>query len=341
MPSSDGSTAMLKDRSMTIKDMNDKDDVLTFTLVQQDSEYGWDEYGILYNVTELMLEEDTAKKTNTLAVPQTAQPVSAAAASVDPSVSNEKALEDIGPKKKIMVTVQKQVLCEVKVVDFDGRMNRKDLSEFVDLIKPRKLVVVRSSIRMSERFAIECQNKPSCGVGLAPAPGECLDIAADSSVVRVRIPDETLQLSPPPVTVGSFVVQKLRGKMALLSTTSYNESVAPAMAAGASKRRKVLLAGGEMPSILAVREEEDIPGDSAECWYVSKKQEPNYPSIMDRLAKANIECRMKTMEEKSFLLCSENVVIWKPGDGRFLVGGPLCDTYFTVRRLIYGCFAVV
>lgn len=333
-----------------LKAEDQREDMLVFSYVPPlEMESVWDEYGALYDITELLGEEEAKKggssngeigqsptddghESSTGRSDANSNKINPLAKTMSPDDK-----EEMGPRKKIQVTIQRQVLCDVKVVDFDGRMSHKDLFDFVDWIRPKKLVVVRSSLRNSEKFAIDCQNKPACFVGLAPAPGECLDIAADSSVVRVRIPDETLMACPPPVQINQLVVQRVRGRMALLSMAGDGTS------SNSKKRRRVVVTGGELPSILPVRDGETLPAeDSSECWWVSKKQEPNWGSILDRLNRANIPARMKT-DEKSVLLCGtdSDVIIWKPGDGRFLVGGPLCDTYFQVRKLLYSCFALV
>jgi hypothetical protein len=344
---------ILKRAGVFFKDMSEKDDILTFSFIPpQETESAWDEYGAMYDATEIMGEEEAKKagvldqhgkrlagsgKSNDDGLKRT--PTTNSGEQKGEKEAAREDVEDMGARKKIAVSTEKVVRCDVRVIDFDGRMSVNDLFEFVDYVKPRKLVVVRSSQQDSDRFAIECQNKPACGVALAlaPAPGECLDIAADSSVVRVRLADETLQYNPAPLSIGNFVVQRLRGKMALRSMAGANQTDLTQ-----GKRRRVVTTGGELPTIVPLKEGENIAGDSADSYFVSRGQEPNWESIMDRLSKINIETKLVTVDEKLVLMCGgDDVVVWKPGDGQFIVGGPLCDAYFTVRRALYDCFALV
>lgn len=309
------------------------DDHICFTFVPPEHrDTVWDEYGATFDEHELLGEEeqqrakdsamDEVKENSKIDLNYREEPKSQR---VEEDI-------DIAPRKKESVQVQTQVHCEVKLVDLNGRLSRKDLFEIVHLIKPKKLVVVRSGLRDAEKFALECQSKASCGVSYSPAPGECLDIAADSSVVRVRVPDETLQSCPPAIGVSNLHVQKLRGRMALLSLASQTGNVT-------QKRRRVVHAGGEIPSILSLREGEDEALGDAECWWVSKKDEPSLASVELKLRAARINSKL----DKGVLLCgvAQDVTVWKPGDGRMLVSGPLSDLYYSVRKIVYDSYALV
>ena len=241
------------------------------------------------------------------------------------------------PRKRVPVRERVPVHCRVHVLDFAGRPTATDLFEIVNIIKPKKLVVVRAEMRDSERFASECQSKGACGVGLAPPPGECLDIAADSSVVRVRVPDETLAAFPPPVRIADFVVQRARARMALLSGLDQADGgVTPGKE---QKRRRV--ATGELPSILPPNDPLAKLAGDGETWWVTKG-EPSLVGVKDRLKAAGVQSRFH--EGGAVLLCGarEDVVVWRPpGGGRLIVSGPLCDAYYDVRKVVYGVFALV
>jgi cleavage and polyadenylation specificity factor subunit 2 len=331
------------------------EEMLTFSFIPpSEIEPEWDEYGAKFDLTELMGEEE-ARRAGLIMVRGKRVFVNPASSDGAPdalarSPSDAGALQrsqsklsarveppELEAKKRISVEVKQAVRCDVKILDFDARMSAKDLFDFVDYIKPSKLVIVRAALSDAEKFAVDCQNKPACGKALTPAPGECLDIAADSSVVRVRVADETIQTSPASVAIGGFIVQRLQGKMAMRSTAGQSET-------SGEKRRRVVTAGGELPTIVPLKDpSEGVQGDSVDLYFVSKKQEPNWGAIMDRLNKVNVKSQLRTIDEKLVLMCGtgDQVVVWKPGDGQFIVGGPLCETYFSVRKALYDCFALV
>lgn len=328
---------MLLDRSL-FKDAHDKDE--TFTYVPQfelEDTAGWDEYGSIFDSTGLakrVEEMGTNKMTPSPQPPNAITPFL-------PTNTSKDAVADMGPRKKERFTTRQQVACQVAFLDFDGRNSRGDLLEIVAQIKPKKLAVVRCALRESETFGIECQSKASCGVALMPPPGETLDVAADSSVVRVRIPDETLQTSPAAVTFGDFTIQRIKGKMALMSSLAATKQQ---QEDSNSKRRRVLVSGNEVPSIVSLREdgEQDdyVGGESGECAWVSKAKEPDLNVVLRKLKQHNIPVALVS----SVLLCgnSQEVQVWKPAaDGRLLVSGPLCDLYFDTRKIVYSCFALV
>lgn len=334
----------LKRTSTYLAAMNEREEMLSYSFVPpSDSDAVWDQYGIQYNAADYLGEEE-AKRAG-LGTGNADAATIAQSGAKTANKTGGKSLEilgndaeDMGAKKKIWTKTERTVKCQVKVVDFDGRMSARDLFEFVNFIKPRKLVVVRATAEDAEQFAMDCQTKPACGVGLAPAPNECLDIAADSSVVRVRIAEDTLQTSQSLVSIAGLSVQRLRGKLALDSLAGTTSDEANA----ATKKRRVVTAGGELPTIVPLKEGDSAMVDRADNYLISKKQEPNWATIMERLTRLKIQAKLQTFDDKLVLLCNEDeVVIWKPSEGQFIVGGALCDTYFTVRRALYDCFASV
>ena len=189
---------------------------------------------------------------------------------------------------------------------------------------------------LAASFATECHQNTSCGTSVAPAPGECLDLAADSSVVKVRLPEETLASCPPPVKVGALVVQRVRGRMALLSLPS------DAVSAADKRQRRVVGAGGELPSVLPAAANSGASAIDGECWWLSRG-EPSLISIRDALVKAGMPAAFH--REGGVLVCGaagEGVCVFKPAGGsRLLISGPLGSTYFQVRKLVYGTFQLV
>ena len=167
----------------------------------------------------------------------------------------------------------------------------------------------------------------------APAPGECLDVAADSSVVRVRLPDETLSACPPATKLGATMlhVRRVRGRMALLSMAAEQSA-----ADGARKRRMVVGAGGELPSILPAVAASAIDG---EAYWVSKG-EATLLNVRDVIQAAGVKT---TFKEANVLHCgpSEDVCVYKPQGQRLIVSGPVGDVYFQVRKLVYASFSLV
>lgn len=356
--------AYYADRSL-FKDAHDKDETFTFVPQFLEEEHaGWDEYGAIFDTRGLVKKslEDGPRS-----AAQQQQPAAAASAAVAMS-HKPSSLQDMGPRKKERITVRHPVSCQVAFLDFDGRNSRGDLLEIVDQIKPKKLVVVRCAQRESEAFGFDCQSKASCGVALTPSPGETLDVAADSSVVRVRIPDETLQTSPSAVTFGGFTIQRIRGKMALMSSLATAAAAAAATTTAATtgkqpeKRRRVLVTAGEVPSIVSLREDggdgsggggggggggkgagdgasEEEVLDRGECAWVSKNKEPDLTFVLKKLKQHNVPVLLVS----SVLMCGHNqeVQVWKPADGRMLVNGPLCDLYYETRKIVYSCFALV
>ncbi|KAH9259696.1 hypothetical protein BASA81_002118 [Batrachochytrium salamandrivorans] len=339
--------AYYTDRSL-FKDAHNKDETFTFVPQFLEEEHvGWDEYGAIFDTHGLMKKslEDGPRSTMTT-TPQHQQQQQST------TMNKSSSLQDMGPRKKERITVRHPVLCQVAFLDFDGRNSRGDLLEIVDQIKPKKLVVVRCAQRESEAFGFDCQSKASCGVALTPSPGETLDVAADSSVVRVRIPDETLQTSSSAVTFGGFTIQRIRGKMALMSSLAAASTTTTATGKQPEKRRRVLVTAGEVPSIVSLREDGDGGGsggkkekseeevlDRGECAWVSKNKEPDLTFVLKKLKQNNVPVLLVS----SVLMCGHNqeVQVWKPADGRMLVSGPLCDLYYETRKIVYSCFALI
>jgi Cft2 family RNA processing exonuclease len=239
------------------------------------------------------------------------------------------------PTKTVPITIQMEIFCSIFFLDYSGRAGAQDLFEIVDQIKPKKLIVVRAGQEESERFARECYEKTACVVGLAPSPGESIDIAAHSSVVRVRVPEETIAALPDVVRVGDMMLQRVRAKITLRSTAATQQKITDLQ----KKRKKIAIAaGGELASIVPLEAGTRLVGDG-ECWWISKA-EPNLDNIMKKLREKGIKCHLG----ERVLLCGEygDVVLWKPpGDGRIMVSGPLCDTYFIVRKFVYDFFGLV
>jgi len=289
-----------------------------FSFADADDAQGrrWDEYGGFVDVEpwlddEARLAFEAARLAAEARAAATSAPSAAAAPALEASAAAE-GEDDLGPRKRVSVTLAVDVVCQVCFYDMDGRVGKDDLQQIVKLLKPSKLVVVRSTLPRSEEFAKARQQAVEVGMASAPAPGECLDVAADSSVVRVRLPDETLNVCPPATKLGATMlhVRRVRGRMALLSMAAEQSA-----ADGARKRRMVVGAGGELPSILPAVAASAIDG---EAYWVSKGE-------------ANV------------LHCGpgEDVCVYKPQGQRLIVSGPVGDVYFQVRKLVYSSFSLV
>ena len=119
----------------------------------------WDEYGA-YIDTDRLLDDEAKQSAQSAMSSRTSNIADPTLATTTPTPSPAQAAaeeDDIGSRKKVTVSVQVAVACLVKSVDFDGRASGGDLMEIVKAFKPTKLVVVRASLRDSERFAKECQ----------------------------------------------------------------------------------------------------------------------------------------------------------------------------------------
>jgi len=298
----------------------------------------WDEYGGFVDVEpwlddEARLAFEAARQAAEARAAAPAPTAATAAPTLEASSSAVEGEDDLGPRKRVSVTLAVDVLCQVSFYDMDGRVGKDDLQQIVKLLKPSKLVVVRSTLPRSEEFAKARQQAVEVGMASAPAPGECLDVAADSSVVRVRLPDETLSACPPATKLGATMlhVRRVRGRMALLSMAAEQSA-----ADGARKRRMVVGAGGELPSILPAVAASAIDG---EAYWVSKG-EATLLNVRDVIQAAGVKT---TFKEANVLHCgpSEDVCVYKPQGQRLIVSGPVGDVYFQVRKLVYASFSLV
>jgi len=295
-----------------------------------------DAYGEIINPEDYMLEDEE----------ETVRDLSVRAPQNDGAHT---AAEDEIPKKAISSKKTVHIACQILRADFEGRSDGESMQTVLSHVKPRKLIVIHGSSDNTNYLEELCCESEDMGLenSLIPQEGERVDLTSESNIYQVLLTGElvtSLEFAP----IHGHELAWLDGVFAMDSADDKaDEADADKKGEAGGKDGKdgkegqmeveaaaVPSKGPTLPTLELVKKK-DVTNRSA--YFVGQ---PRLSDIIETLKKHGIRAEFY----RGSLVCDDVVQITrieKDGGLEYGIQGSLCDTYYTVRDLLYQHFAIV
>ncbi|KNC76101.1 hypothetical protein SARC_11387 [Sphaeroforma arctica JP610] len=235
----------------------------------------------------------------------------------DEEAANMEEMEDREKATKYIVEdLHLSVKCKIKFIDFEGLSDMTSMSTILQQMAPRQTVLVHGTEKATRVMSKELSSLKDFGKVVIPLLGEVSNVTSDLNIYQVRLADSlasSLSMQTYLFGENTYELSWFQGKLRL-----------PATAPAAGKR-----------TILPVLDP------------VAKKDNQGHRPVfvgelvMPRIRKALNGADIKTEFIGGVLVCDEIIAVRKGADGVVALEGPLCETYYKVRSIVYGQYAIV
>eukprot|EP01134_Creolimax_fragrantissima_P001120 CFRG1120T1 len=226
---------------------------------------------------------------------------------------NQEELDDRDAATKCIVeNIKLVVKCTISFADFEGLSDMTSISTILQQVAPRQTVLVHGSAKATKSMADHLMNIKDFGKVVVPSVGVISNVTSDLNIYQVRLADSlasSLSMQTYLFGENTYELSWFQGKLRL--PTNGKRNVLPLLEAVAKSENQ-----GHRPVFVG-------------------------ELIMPRIRKALNAAGIKTEFIGGVLVCDDNIAVRKGADGVVALEGPLCDTYYKVRSIVYGQYAIV
>eukprot|EP00123_Amoebidium_parasiticum_P004483 comp15786_c0_seq2/m.13030 comp15786_c0_seq2/g.13030 ORF comp15786_c0_seq2/g.13030 comp15786_c0_seq2/m.13030 type:complete len:291 (-) comp15786_c0_seq2:287-1159(-) len=224
----------------------------------------------------------------------------------------EQDAEDMALANKCVVRrVKLDVQCCVRYVDFEGRSDGASMTTILSQVAARQMVLVHGSETCMNVLLEQIKEKPKeFGRALVPELKECINATSDINIFQVKLKDS--------------LVYGVDFKKVMHNDTEYE-------------------LGWFDGQIHFRSEEHDLPVLDTMPRDKIKPHRPVYVGevVLPTMRKALAAKGIRAEFVGGVLVCDDIIAVKKGPEGQVTLEGPLCESYFKVRSILYGQYAVI
>ncbi|EDQ85662.1 uncharacterized protein MONBRDRAFT_34190 [Monosiga brevicollis MX1] len=272
----------------------------------------WDDYGMTFDREKLkLLDSHLATGLEAPAADEADKPAEDSNLEAMQAELTASIQEAERPSKVVAQQRDLSVRCQVEYLDLEGLSDRESMLNILERMRPRFLVLLHGTEDETEELADSCVHKlRDLERIVMPKRFERVDIAGERNIFQLRLRDalvSSLKFSE----AGEYKIAWIDG---VLAHTEGDET--------SSKRAK-------LPQLEAATEAAEH-----NAVFVGDIRLSQLKTVLE-----NHQVEVSWWVEK--LVCNNQVVVGKdPLGGSFSIDGPLCETYYKVRELLYQQFVV-
>ena len=83
------------------------------------------------------------------------------------------------------------LLCQLMYIDFEGRSDGRSMKAILSHLNPRKVILINGNTQSKEEMRLHCVKNDIKEVFI-PMAGQCIDISAETNLVRVTLSEQLL-----------------------------------------------------------------------------------------------------------------------------------------------------
>eukprot|EP00047_Mylnosiga_fluctuans_P022572 m.122175 g.122175 ORF g.122175 m.122175 type:complete len:722 (+) comp9310_c0_seq1:211-2376(+) len=264
-----------------------------------------EEKPIVDDYGEAIRPEDFASGDGSIVTSTVHVPAKETDAEAAPMEVDQDANRLVEPSRYMQTTVTLKVESPIYYMDFEGRSDGDSMLKILANVRPQQLILVHGSEQDTQHLLGQCNADIVAPERLhAPAVGGSVSVTLEKFIYKARLKDSL---------VSSLTFARVQDQeLAWIDGTISAE-------------------GGSVPVIDAVQQKKLLGHHSV---FVGNVRLSEFKAA---LQKAGIEAGF----QRGMLVCGDSVAIRNDESGALLVEGPLCETYFNVRALLYQQFAIV
>ncbi|EDO46395.1 predicted protein [Nematostella vectensis] len=245
----------------------------------------------------------------------------------------QKVVRDLSkvPTKCISQKKTVSIRCTLAFIDFEGRSDGESIKRILNLVNPRKLVLVHGDSKSTQHLADYCQSSSSIQVSqvFTPAVGETVEATGERHIYQVKLRD---------ALVSSLQFAQARDAELAWIDGQLDMKLAPAnqdLMGDKPGEEKMETDQDEALDTVPVLEQNT---SSKIAGHVSVFiNEPRLSDFKQVLNKAGIQAEFAG----GVLICNNVVCVRRNETGRVGLEGTVCEDYYTIRDLLYSQYAIV
>eukprot|EP00611_Tribonema_gayanum_P021551 TRINITY_DN416_c0_g1_i1.p1 TRINITY_DN416_c0_g1~~TRINITY_DN416_c0_g1_i1.p1 ORF type:complete len:651 (+),score=190.70 TRINITY_DN416_c0_g1_i1:1279-3231(+) len=248
--------------------------------------------------------------------------VSAATAAAQTALRSDSAFyEDTGvlPSKVVLQERELVVRARVAYIDMEGLSDGRSVRNLLATVGPRQLVLVGGSVKAVSALSEDARDRHICSAVFTPRSGDTVRAALDTDVFDVLVHDSLYT---------RLRWQSVKGYELAQVDSAVAPQPPPSGVLGKRERPP--------PPILFPPQDREEGETGRPAVFVS------FGDVqLTQLSTALRKAGMTTALAAAKLTVSGTIVVTKGADGLLKIDGPLSDTYFAVRSIMYRQYTIV
>mmetsp|Transcript_20090 Transcript_20090/g.33177 ORF Transcript_20090/g.33177 Transcript_20090/m.33177 type:complete len:274 (+) Transcript_20090:3-824(+) len=233
------------------------------------------------------------------------------------------------PRECVHGKVDLSLRCNIAYVDIEGLAKQNDIMSILNVLKPKKVVIVHGDEQATDAMVRACQSNNQIQFVEAPRVNETIDISSDLGMWRVELDRGLFDQANPLYTDPRSLTVRKKKKIGI----RYVEGEVVNEAEGISAK---------IPKIVPLKQDSTR---TVEPKFVHGQEKPVtlqriYAVLLDH--DLDSDFKIEASLEPRVIVCKDAVTVRAAAQGhRVHVEGPVSRTFFTVKKLVLSCYTLV